>query len=271
MKELTTNEVLSISLDILTDVHEFCISNNIRYTLYGGTLIGAIRNKGFIPWDDDIDIAMPRPDYEKFCKTYKSARGYKLFCASGGGYWSAYSRISEVKETIVVSPAPMGMVPNGVWIDLFPLDGAEDDIDEYNQHAEQSYNYYHNILSLRFIKRLQQSDFRSKLRYYLRYELPGKCKIDTLTEKYIQNCKRIPFGATGHVASFGIASTRRPVRHQYEAFSEYEFAEFENRKFCITKGYDFYLRNAFGDYMKLPPVEQRVYGHSAHKYYWKDK
>ena len=72
MRELTLPELQSICLEILIDIDDFCTKNNIRYSLAHGTLIGAIRHKGFIPWDDDLDINMPRPDYEKFKNTYKS-------------------------------------------------------------------------------------------------------------------------------------------------------------------------------------------------------
>ena len=67
MREMSLREIQLFSLEIMKDVHSFCINNDIRYSLIGGTLIGAMRNKGFIPWDDDIDICMPRPDYERFC------------------------------------------------------------------------------------------------------------------------------------------------------------------------------------------------------------
>ena len=67
MKKMTLEEIQSVSLDILKDVHAFCVRNDIHYSLAYGTLIGAIRHKGFIPWDDDVDVVLPRPDYEKLC------------------------------------------------------------------------------------------------------------------------------------------------------------------------------------------------------------
>ena len=77
MKELTLKELQLCEIDILNNVHHFCLQNNIRYSLYGGTALGAVRHAGFIPWDDDIDIVMPRPDYEYFRRIYKSTR-YQL-------------------------------------------------------------------------------------------------------------------------------------------------------------------------------------------------
>ncbi|NLE06315.1 MAG: hypothetical protein GX638_16135, partial [Crenarchaeota archaeon] len=74
MYELSSREIQLCCLDILNDVHEFCIQNNIKYSLAYGTLIGAVRHRGFIPWDNDIDIYMPRPEYERFLKTYNSKK-----------------------------------------------------------------------------------------------------------------------------------------------------------------------------------------------------
>ena len=99
MKEMTLREVQLFGLEILKDVHHFCTLNGIRYSLAYGTLLGAIRHKGFIPWDDDIDIVMPRPDYEKFCKTFKSDAGYDIFSPVEGDCYLGYARVCDLKRT----------------------------------------------------------------------------------------------------------------------------------------------------------------------------
>ena len=81
MREMTLEEIQQVSLEILKDVHRFCVENDIKYSLCYGTLLGAIRHNGFIPWDDDIDIMMPRPEYDRFIRLYQSEKGYKLFAA----------------------------------------------------------------------------------------------------------------------------------------------------------------------------------------------
>ena len=91
MKEMTLREVQLFELDILKDVHEFCMANHINYSLAYGTLIGAIRHKGFIPWDDDRDIVMPRPDHDRFCRTYKSEAGYEIFSPIQGNSYLGYT------------------------------------------------------------------------------------------------------------------------------------------------------------------------------------
>ena len=128
MKEMSLKDIQSISLEILKDVHAFCVKNNIKYTLQGGTLLGSVRHNGFIPWDDDIDIAMPRPDYEKFCRNYVSKKGYQLICRQNNECYIMFARVAEMEKTIAKCDIlPWTNKSTGIWIDIFPLDGVEDD------------------------------------------------------------------------------------------------------------------------------------------------
>ena len=127
MKEMTLQDVQKVSFDILKDVHSFCELHQIRYSLAYGTLIGAVRHKGFIPWDDDVDIVIPRPDFERFCQEYKSSLGYELYTPEDSYNFLPYARVCDNEHTIVKTNRPWSTEPTGIWIDIFPLDGLPSD------------------------------------------------------------------------------------------------------------------------------------------------
>ena len=142
-KRLTLAELQSISLSILCKIDSFCRNNNIRYSLAYGTLIGAVRHKGFIPWDDDVDIMMPRPDYERFLSEFKSDEEVMLI--SEYQSYITFSRVCDVKTTIcetLLPYAPQKLSSKaGVWIDIFPIDGVESDIQSFRNKVNLINHY----------------------------------------------------------------------------------------------------------------------------------
>ena len=97
-RQLELADIQKLSLGILKDVHDFCMSHGITYSLAYGTMLGAVRHKGFIPWDDDIDIVMPRPDYERFKKSFKSQCGNALVTEQES--YIAFSRVCDTRHTV---------------------------------------------------------------------------------------------------------------------------------------------------------------------------
>ena len=272
MREMSLKDVQQVSLDILKDVHEFCVENNIKYTLFSGTLIGAIRHHGFIPWDDDLDIAFTRPEYEKFIRSYQSKKGYKLFCRErqGKDFYLSYGRICEMQKTFVDdSFFPWTKQKKGIWIDVFPLDGAEEDYAKAEQECERIYQVWHRGVMMRQgLRPLSAADgIHAKLgllkrRSWFLFQ-------SDIFDKHIQMCKRIPFGQTANYCHYAWTGWKMREYYKTSAFSDYILQPFEDGMFYVMQDYDGALRAKYGDYMQLPPVEERKSRHTINKYYWK--
>lgn len=274
MREMTVKEVQQVSLDILKDVHDFCEENHIRYSLSGGTLLGAIRHDGFIPWDDDLDIQLPRPDYEKLIHTYTSRKGYRLFCkeiGSGKGVSYTYARICEMKKTYVDT----GVIPwireeTGVWIDILPCDGMPSNENEARKHLiklgkQVRKHYLWGIKVSPFSNFKKGPNLNSKLKYMAKKIVAAFVRKDPFP---ILQKERLLYEYSESDYFIGTPKNGMSEWQPKKNMEKFILHKFEDSMFYIMSGYDANLTSFFGNYMQLPPEDKR-FTHNYNKYYWK--
>ena len=268
MKELTMSEIKAISLEILDNIHMFCVNNNIKYSLGFGSLIGAVRHKGFIPWDDDIDIVMQREDFDKFCKLYKDSSEYKLFCPQRANIYSACARLCEMKKTFVKTESPMFTEPTGVWIDILPLDTIPQNLKERSNFKEMIKKAHHDVMRRRWSMKKSSSLKALFFKFCLRLLCPRS--ISYYVNRHNQLSRRYNGKDSDIMALLAFPVYLDWDNSPKSVFSETIMMSFEGKNYCVMAGYDEWLRIIYGDYMKLPPVEKQVQTHSCHRYYWND-
>lgn len=259
---LTDHEVRQVELGILDYIDEVCRKNDITYMLDYGTLLGAIRHKGFIPWDDDIDVSMTREDFEKFTKVMDNEKNPQFkFLTSDNDSEYPYeigkvvdTRTSLIEKDIQTSP------DMGVWVDVFPKD-----------HLPERHKLIRMLIFLSFSFRVfaVYSKFPSQHRkaYYpmwLISRLFGYKFFLNITKFWFSLCAR-------HKDASLRANLRDFVSKEYawdRSFcEEVDYVEFEGRTLPAPKKWDEYLKGLYGNYMQLPPEDKR----KTHKFvtYWK--
>ena len=276
MKTMSLQEVQSVNLNIMKDIHAFCVEHGIRYSLAYGSLIGAVRHKGFIPWDDDIDIMMPRPDFEVFSRTFVSKQGYTLSSVYDHDTYINYTRVYNNAETLVISPAKAGKNEVGVWVDIYPIDGISDNEDDSKKQFAQIRKYTQQIMALRFLyRKLATGSVYEKAKAFIKFVAFSICKKGSISQwhkKVSMLCKEVNFGETSRCSSLVCMEANRDNRQEVfptNSFSSYELSPFEKEHFYIVSDYDIVLKVIFGDYMQLPPKEKQV-SHviKKWKFYW---
>ena len=256
LKPMTLDEVKAVELEMLAEVDRFCRENDIRYSLAFGTLLGAIRHHGFIPWDDDIDIMLPRGDYERFLREYprRSDRRYRIVSfRNKPNYWYGFAKIAD-PETLLRENA--SDEPTGVYIDIFPIDGmsANDRRQDFWHRVEHSirglavYKFACDMEPYRDVVR------KHPLRRLLARLLPGRF-IHRLADSVPR--RLFPFHRSrlaGCWLSFYGWRRERLPRELFEDFTDVAFETLTVRSVC--RWHD-YLTKVYGDYMKLPPESER--------------
>lgn len=270
MKQITELEELKkIQLDILIKVHEFCQKNNLRYSLDSGTLLGAIRHKGYIPWDDDIDIIMPRPDYLRFLESFNGFTPELKVLAPelDWNFYAPYANVYDTRTILNEGANSHRGIELGIKIDIFPVDGAPSDEDEYIKLLKVINRLNLQMQAKRYI--ISDSGKSLKLKAYLLYH-----RVRSVFKSYSQLQKQISFLCSKN--SFDnspfaakLSYTWTKNRCPRKVFEEFIDCEFEGQRLKIIKEYDLFLKKMYGNYMQLPPEGKRV-PHHGFKAYWKD-
>ena len=271
---MSQDEMKKVLLEILDNFVKFCENNDLNYFLDAGTLLGAIRHKGFIPWDDDIDVNMPRADYDRFSRIVKLRNNYiteHCYVEFPEDTIYPYIKIAD-NRTILVEFPDKNPMECGVYIDVFPKDSLVDEGIRskvlcqlsalthlwhwFNKFSIYAWKNDKNIIKrfIAWIGRMMIKDPNRPVRIQTKL-------IDRYNKKYANlKCNYVTTLVNGEYEK------RAPI----ECFCGYFMGKFEDRLYRIPNGYDVYLRCLYpGDYMQLPPEDKRYHHNTI--VYSKDK
>ena len=252
---LSSAEIQRESLKLLLEFDAFCSENELRISLAYGTLLGAIRHKGFIPWDDDIDVFMPRPDFNRLISMEKMLPEGKLLLTSENSAFALPFAKFATNDIRAQEPTCNGAFQEYLWIDIFPIDGACESKDEVEAK-----------------KRGVQNAMRcSACQEY------GAAPSDSLIKKGIKNVARPVLKAMGAKRRMQAFVDELSAEHEYESsenvtcyvdpyrawvlpragFEAVEYVDFCGHELPAMGCWDEFLTMAYGDYMQLPPENER--------------
>ena len=263
MEKELLRKVQMVQLEIAKEIKRVCEENDIRYFLIGGSFLGAVRHQGFIPWDDDMDIGMLRSDYEKFCRLAPQKLG-KQYCLqtwhTEPNYSLPFGKVLKRNTLYMENKKSRRLQENGIYVDIFPYDNAPEDPFEQVNLAQRLLSIYRTKLmksgyapwreedKIIWRKRIGYVYYQIKALFVSQREL-GKA-YDALAVALPESSLLCEQEAKAKPIYF--------PRKLVEKLADYTF---EGITFKGPKDYDAYLKIAYGDYMQLPPEDQRENRH----------
>lgn len=246
--------VKQTEMEALCEIKRLCEKHNIRYFICYGTMLGAVRHKGFIPWDDDVDVIMPWKAYTKFCRVCKRELDPRFFLQNyhTDRFSSPFAKLRVNGTTAMGLDEKHMNMHTGVWVDIFPAVGFTGNKKQF-ERMNRWEQWRINLVKDEFY-RATQAQIHAKTR--LLYKLPLRLRrfLARCIEFYTsRDCARTPY--------FGVYFPRIYRVLQTEWIRDAVQMEFEGEMFPVPIGWDAFLTKLYGDYMQLPPEEQRVTGH----------
>ncbi|MBP3942152.1 LicD family protein [Sphingobacteriaceae bacterium WQ 2009] len=258
----------NILIHVFKEFISICEKHNLAYFCCGGTAIGVVRHQGIIPWDDDIDILMPRDDYEKFIAIYKDNENFELITPeNNNNYYLPFIKLCDKKTTILETFDNLCII--GAFVDIFPLDGVPSDKAK-RQELMHNFKVNSNILAIvskpskvnikNFINRLFKFQLRTAY-FELFYSFDKKNKREKILKKLNDAAKLHSFQQAEIVGNLcGMYGEREFIPKEW--FKTYTSLKFENLDVRMPSEYHKYLKQIYGDYMMLPPVDKRISHHN---------
>lgn len=261
MREVSFEESKEIMIKTLKSIDNCCRENNIKYSVCWGTMIGAIRHHGFIPWDDDIDIMMPREDYNRFLNIYNDPE-YGVYTPKvNRNHMNIITKIYNKKTCVYLRKRSKSFF--GVWVSIFPYDNAPNEhLKLWEMKRDFWLTLYHikvqSLVGQNLMRQVAKRIIRILLLPFSSFWLYNKIE-SCLTAYNSQQTKRVCiwFGTPFMLFRY----------FPKELFDDCIDVDFDDIKSRIIKGYDKFMKQTYGDYMKFPPESERVPKHNYKAYF----
>lgn len=267
-RNISIEELKALQLEILQAVHDYCQAHNLRYSLAYGTLIGAVRHQGYIPWDDDIDLLMPREDYEQLLDGFSHPYLKAYDCKRCADYTQPFAKVADTRTVLEENSDTMQL---GINIDIFPVDDLYDTREESAAFV-RSLAPLKRKYRMKILRPSKKNVWWKRIAIRLSKLLVARYDLKTLVmAQYIfidrlrGNHAKFMSMVSGN--EYG-ASAERAI-FEREVFEQYMDLPFEGRQFRAIAAYDKFLTTTYGDYMTPPEAGDRTSPHSLNGIYWK--
>ena len=259
MNSETLKKLHEAEVEILDEINRICEKYNIQYFLIGGTLLGAVRHQGFIPWDDDLDIAMPRKEYEKFIEIcinkHELREKFIIDCIkTNSNYYLPFIKLRNKNTIYEQKNQKFYKGPKGIWVDIFPLDNAKNETNESKKEK-----IVKNLKAVLYLKNFDYPNknvgITKKIVIRIIKNFPNKF-LNSLINKIMKFNNNEDYE---YFVNFGSQYGLKKQTHLKKKYFPANKLVFEGKKYRVPNDYKYVLEKIYGkDYMKLPPEEKRI-------------